>query len=257
MKTNQVMKSKERILFGIPIRQQTANGHLCLTDLQTSYDKAKEEFGWVDKRVDHFFNKGTDANYERVYELLLETNFIKVPFRTFMEVIGKEGFMKFLKRTGLYQTKGRGDKRATYCNPYIWMAVALWINPKIYAKTIIWLTDGLLELRHEVGDHYPEMCSAINQRHLNYSGKPAPPEVFKREARRLNELVFGSEKSKQRNEATKEELELMNRLQLMNANLIESGIGKTPRIAKLAEYVELHNLSLGSRKSKKLKEAPL
>ena len=52
MKTNIVMKSADRNLFGIIIKQNTKNGQsLSVTDLMKAYEKARMQYGWSDKRL--------------------------------------------------------------------------------------------------------------------------------------------------------------------------------------------------------------
>ena len=51
MKTNVTMKSKDRELFGVVIKQDTKNSFLSLTDLQEAYAVGRLNEGWKDKRV--------------------------------------------------------------------------------------------------------------------------------------------------------------------------------------------------------------
>ena len=43
MKSNVTMLSKDRVLFGVTIRQDTKNGFLSVTDLQDAYFRARVE----------------------------------------------------------------------------------------------------------------------------------------------------------------------------------------------------------------------
>jgi hypothetical protein len=56
----------------------------------------------------------------------------------------------------------------------------------------------------------------------------------------LNELVFGNNSVKRRNDATEKELDLMNKLQLANIKLIKSGIGKDERKNQLRIFANLY-----------------
>ena len=50
MKTKVVMKSSDRNLFGVTIRQDT-NQFLSVTDLQEAYTQARVKNGWADRRI--------------------------------------------------------------------------------------------------------------------------------------------------------------------------------------------------------------
>jgi hypothetical protein len=49
MKTNIIMNSPDRELFGIKIRQETKTNFLNLSDLQEAYTRARIQNGWSDK----------------------------------------------------------------------------------------------------------------------------------------------------------------------------------------------------------------
>ena len=51
MKTNVTMKSSDRNLFGVIIKQHTKNSFVSVTDLQNAYEKARWQYGWSDKRI--------------------------------------------------------------------------------------------------------------------------------------------------------------------------------------------------------------
>lgn len=47
--TNIIMKSKDRILFDVVIRQDTKDSFLSLSDLNDAYIRAREINGWSEK----------------------------------------------------------------------------------------------------------------------------------------------------------------------------------------------------------------
>ena len=196
MKTNITLSSSDRELFGITIRQNTKEGFLSLTDLQRAYEKARWIYGWSDKRINDILSS-IDTK-ERVFYLLKERGFIKTEISVFMEMVEKEGLTKVLKGLGLYKTTGRGSNKAVMADPYIWVLLAMELNPMLYAKVIIWLTDSLIFDRIEAGSEYLPMNTKIKQ----VVSTPNYPEY----ARAINRKVFGEHISGMRNLASSSEL---------------------------------------------------
>lgn len=140
----------------------------------------------------------------------------------------------------LYKTK-RGASGGTYMHPYLFVKFAMWLSPEFEVKCMKWIYDNLIELRHEVGDHYKPMCKAIESRFMEWSnGKQPDPLVYIREANFLKLLAFGYIE-KPRNEATEQELRLLNALQLANIKLILSGVGKDERHKRLRDFAVIYS----------------
>ena len=83
-------------------------------------------------------------------------------------------------------------------NPYIWMLLAMELNPMIYAKVVIWLTDTLIFDRIEAGTEYLPMNTAIK----NILGTPD----YSKFAKAINAKVFGQHITGMRNLASAKEL---------------------------------------------------
>lgn len=219
MKTNVTMISeKDRNLFGVVIRQETQNGFLCLTDLQEAYTRARVLNGWKTKDVAHIL--GYEENADRIFYLLKEQGIItdKTTLTSFYERVKENGITKVLKELGVYKTTGRGSDKRVMCNPYIWVLVAMELNPMLYAKVVMWLTDRLLLNRIEAGDFYKSLASALYKLpNPNYSGVSIA----------LNKKVFGKHELGIRNRAGKEELAELRRLEDNVAFAIEKGWLKT------------------------------
>lgn len=196
MKTNITMLSKDRNLFGITIKQQTKNSFISVTDLQKAYDKARWQYGWTDRRINDILSSINTK--ERVYHLLNERDMIKTGFPAFMEIVDKEGIVKVLKGLGVWQTTGRGENKSVYSDPYIWVLLAMELNPLLYAKTVIYLTDTLIFDRIEAGTEFKPMNSAIK----NIIEKPNYPAY----AKAINERVFGFHQTGMRQLASSKEL---------------------------------------------------
>lgn len=223
MKTNIIMKSeKDRELFGVVIKQETKTGFMSLTDLQEAYTHARVLNGWSNKRIDHIIKQV--ENSERIYYLLKEQGFVNVSIDTFTEMVEKDGMIKVLKKAGVYKTTGRGENKTVMCNPYIWVLVAMELNPQLYAKVVTWLTDKLILNRIEAGN----MCKALNS--ALYKIKNTD---FSKIAIELNKKVFGKHEAGIRNTRSKEELEKLYRLEDRLAFAIDRGyIKSTEEIIK-------------------------
>jgi hypothetical protein len=113
-------------------------------------------------------------------------------------MVKNEGLTKVLKGLGVYVTTGRGDNKSTYTDPYIWTLLAMDMNPMLYAKVVIWLTDSLIFDRIEAGNNFTPMNSAISR----IVDNPDYAEI----ARSINKKVFGQHKTGIRQEASSKEL---------------------------------------------------
>ena len=92
-----------------------------------------------------------------------------------------------LGKLDLAYKKGKGVDQKWFVNPYLFVMIALEIDPEIYAEVVIWLTDGLIENRNEAGDAYVRMCSAISKIVPN---KNDLKDNIKRVAKAINFIVF-------------------------------------------------------------------
>lgn len=214
MKTNVIMNSSDRVLFDVVVRQETKTSFLSLTDLQEAYTRARVLNGWSDKRLNDIFS--SKNNIERIYYILKEFDLIKAEISAFTDLVEKQGLVSILKEIGVYKTTGRGSNKSTYCNPYIWMLVALELNPQIYAKVVVWLTDKLILNRIEVGNLYKDLTRAItkfgNER-----------DNYIKVAKALNYKVFGRHEAGIRNFASKEELKTLQDIEIKIAFAIDMG----------------------------------
>lgn len=194
MKTNVVMRSTDRKLFGVTVRQETKTSFLNLSDLQNAYDIARGIHGWSEKNINDIINR--QSNIERIYYILESQELVNTSFRVFTENSQNEGIIRLLKRVGVYKMSGLGPSRSVSCNPYIWTLIAMELSPMLYAKVMTWLTDSLILNRIEAGDFYKDFSRAIV--------KFGPDYV--KVAKALNYVVFNRHENGIRNTATKEQL---------------------------------------------------
>ncbi len=217
MKTNIILKSPDRDLFGVTIRQSTKEQFLSLSDLQRAYEKARWQYGWTEKRVNDLLTY-QDTKL-RLYYLLLERGLIKTSLSTFIEMTEKEGVTRVLKGLGVYRTTGKGSDKAVMADPYIWVLVAMELNPMLYAKVIIWITDSLVFDRIDAGSEYLPMNTAIKSAIKN-------PDYTKF-AKAINIRVFGQHQTGMRNIACAKELRKIADIEKFIINAIELGWIKT------------------------------
>lgn len=218
MKTNVVMRSVDRNLFGVVIKQNTKNGqHLSVTDLMTAYESERLNQGWSDKRLNDIMS--SISFKERVYHLLNERGMIKTDLSAFMELIDKEGVVKALKSLGVWKTTGRGENKSTYADPYIWVLLAMELNPLIYAKVVLWLTDSLIFNRILAGSEFIPMNIAIS--------KVIQDPKYALYCCEINIKVFGRHEKGVRNSASIEELQNISDIEKFVTQLIEQGFLNT------------------------------
>lgn len=216
MKTNIVLKSSSRDLFGITIRQETKTGFLNLSDLQESFTRKRISEGWDEKRIDHILNY--KDNHERIYYLLKEQGVIIPTVTGFIEEVDSQGIAKTLKKYGFYKTTGARNTKTTWCNPYIFTLIALELHPEFYAKVVVWITDQLIINRIEAGNFYKELSASISRfKDVDYI----------KIAKALNYIAFGRHEAGIRNSGTKEQLNELYELEKQMSFAINMGYVKT------------------------------
>lgn len=217
MKTNQELQSPDRELFGVVIRQDTRDSFLCLTDLQNAYELKRGELGWSDRDLNNILS--TASVKERVYYLLQKREIITPSFSGFMESANRDGIVSLLKRIGVYRMSGKAENRKVMCDPYIWVLLAMEMNPEIYAEVVMWLTDRLIFDRIEAGDNFRPMNNAISK-------IVDKPEYYKF-AIEINRRIFGQHYTGIRNIAKSKELKLIAKIETSVKDMIELGFLKS------------------------------
>jgi hypothetical protein len=195
MKTNVVLQSSDRELFGITIRQETKTGFLNLSDLTKAYTYARVANGWSEKNVDRIMND----NIETIFYLLKKQGIITLHMSSFIETVKEVGFAKYMKSINAYKTTGARHTKTIWVNPYIFVMVAMDLNPLFKANVIDWLTDQLIINRIEAGN----FCKVLNSSVQRF--KPDGND-YKTLAYTLNKIIFGRHELGIRNSATKEQL---------------------------------------------------
>jgi hypothetical protein len=218
MKTNIIMKSEDRKIFGAIVRQETKTGFLNLSDLENIYQKQGIIEGWSAKRINELMQQ--KENSERIFYILKEQGLINyVELRELYENIENHGgITKYLKKIGVYKTTGARHTKTTWCNPYLWILIALELHPILYAKAVIWLTDKLVINRIEAGNMYRGLTSAVNKfKNVDWI----------KLAKALNYIVFNKHEAGIRNFANQKELKELEQLERQMAFSIDFGYIKT------------------------------
>jgi len=217
MKTHVTLKSTDRELFGITIRQNTKEKFLNVNDLREAYKKARIQYGWSDNSVSYIMR--SETLHDKIYYILFERKLTNVSLKTFKEMIDNDGAVNVLKTIGVWITTGRGENKTVMCDPYIWVLLAMELNPMIYAKVVMWLTDSLIFDRVDAGSEYMPMNSAIK----GIIEEPNYPKF----ASAINERVFGSHMNGIRNLANAKELRKIADIEKFIINAIKSKWIKT------------------------------
>lgn len=136
MKTEVLMK---RDLFGETIHQKSKTEFFSATDLVRAGNKWRALNGLTPFNMPAWFQQaGT-----------------------------KEFIQSLEKRYGKVKISGRGRGHHTWVHPFLFIDMALAINPELKIEVYSWLYDHLLKYRDESGDSYKKMCGAIYEASTN------------------------------------------------------------------------------------------
>lgn len=224
MKTMQLIK---RDFLGHSINQRSDNKFFNATDLLSLYN---DTTGSNKRFKDFWENNQTKEFIEALLNELNTNGDNSAHFETSIKSI-------FVETDVFISTRGRNG--STFMHPYLFIEFAAWLNADFRVKLYKWIYDNLIDFRNQAGDYYKEMCHVINDRYLEFYDKKPDPLIFIKEANYLNQLVFGVN-SGQRNEATENQLELMNRLQKANIKMIKEGKNKVDRY-KILRDLAIYN----------------
>lgn len=130
MKTEVTMKRK---LFDGSIRQKSKSGFLSANDLIESGNRWR----LVNNKKQFSFNSWKASQSTKDFIAEMENYFGQV-----------------LETT-------RGANGGTWVHPYIFIDLALAIDPKLKIEVYGWLYDELLKYRNHYGDSYRKMCGAL------------------------------------------------------------------------------------------------
>lgn len=204
MKTNVVLSSKDRELLGFRIPVMSKDGFVSITDTLKALNAKRKEKGLADKRLDDVLSS-RHIN-ERIVEIAKKLNENKIWTAAFA-ALNNPNFsissLSDLRKIGLARRKGKGEDQAWFIDPYLYVLVAMELDPEIYANVIIWLTDGLIKNRNDAGDAYIRMSAAL----WELLGHPDDfKDYISKVAEAINWTVFNEHYEGRRNHATMDEL---------------------------------------------------
>lgn len=141
MKTSVLMK---RELFGREISQNSKNEFFSATDLMKAGNKWR-----------------------------IENDLSPISFNDWYNTKSTQDFVKELEsQYGTIRISGRGRGVHTWVHPYLFIDLALSINPKLKIVVYSWLYDNLIQYRNDSGDSYKKMCGALYNTVSNKSTFP-------------------------------------------------------------------------------------
>lgn len=207
------MISKDKVLYGVVIRQDIKTSFMSLTGLQEAYTRKRVEMGWNDKRIENILSNKESA--ERIFYILKKQKYLKHEnLNEFMDMVESESLIKVMKWYKAYKTTGREENRNVMCDPYIWVLVAIELNPMLYAEVTGWLNDKLILDRIGIGDKYNTLSRAVSIfDDVDYAEM----------ADKLNWIVFNKHGYVLDGRATQEQLKELETLQSNLAFCIEMG----------------------------------
>lgn len=225
MKSNVVLSSRDRELLGFRIPVMSKDGFISITNTLRALNKKRKERGLAEKRLDDVL--GSKQINERIIEIAKKLNENKIWTAAFT-ALTNPGFsinsLSDLRKIGLARRKGKGVDQAWFIDPYLYVLVAMELDPEIYANVVIWLTDGLIKNRNDAGDAYIRMSSAL----WELLGHPDDfKDYISKVAEAINWIVFNEHYEGRRNHASMDELGDIIALENLIGINVEEGIFKS------------------------------
>ena len=175
MKTEVVMK---RTLFGEEISQKSKSEFFSATDLVKAGNKWRVQQGMQPFNLNKHFNK--EQTKEFINELEKEFSNVKI--------------------------SGRGRGHHTWVHPYLFIDIALAINPKLKIQVYKWLYDFLLKYRNDSGDSFKKMAGALYENTTKKS-------TFSKSMVKVADIIRESCGVNDWQKATEEQLKLRDKIQ--------------------------------------------
>lgn len=174
----------ERELFGSVIRQKHKSEMLSATDLINAYNK----------------------------NIIAETGDVRKAkeFRNYKKLSSTIEFIETLEEELGSDTKLIQNGKDNWVHPYVFLDIALWLNPKFKAKVYKWLYDSLLINRDISGNSYNKL-SGIVFKHKKPFGEAKSELKSIATAIQVACDISSSKKNKWES-ATEEQLSLRNRI---------------------------------------------
>ena len=222
MKTNVRLESESRELLGKTISVMSKDGFVCITEAVDALNHKRSLMGLGPRRIEDIIK--TKSFQERMPSLIKELygdRTCEIP-RIFDNGIEINKLTDLKKYKMAYRRGYRQDQK-WFINPYLFVMIALELDPEIYAKVIVWLTDGLIENRNLAGEAYIRMCKAVSS---IVNDKNEFKDKIQRVAKAINFIVFNEHDDGRRNKANKSEITEIVALENVIVGLINGGFIK-------------------------------
>ena len=188
-----------RRMGGFEVYQRTKDGFFSATKLLRQWNDANG----TTKRVDIFLNRDNTKEFiDALHKDDDEVENYGTDFQAVIEVKGTKS------------TKGQLPN-TYWMHPLLFIKFAMWLNPRFELQVLKFVQDQLIAFRHDAGDNYRELCSAVQIfDNCNY------PQM----ARALNHVVFGKHDKELRQTASEKELDDLQSIQKHLAFSINTGL---------------------------------
>ena len=128
-----------------------------------------------------------------------------------------QGFKSIKYVKGKNTSKGR-TKDQVWMHPYMFIKLAMWINPKFELQVIKFVYDELIKNRHLAGDNYNVLTAAL---------ATMPDIDYKKVATAIQWIVFNRTGKNLRQQATQEQLSEISDIESKLAYAIDMGFIKS------------------------------
>tara|TARA_R110002020_G_scaffold394423_1_gene604462 strand:+ start:41 stop:697 length:657 start_codon:yes stop_codon:yes gene_type:complete len=136
MKTKVIM---ERSMMGLPVRQDSKTEMFNANDMHNIGNEHRVNLGLGKKQLASYFD--LDSTKELINAVCMEDN------------IQSEDV----------KISRRGKNGGTWVHPVLFVDLVMWYSPKLKAKIIKWVIDGLLSARNNSGDSFKEANKVLTK----------------------------------------------------------------------------------------------
>jgi hypothetical protein len=199
------------------VKQRTSDGFFNFTDLVKQWNQATGQ----NKRIEHYFE---NASTKEFLKALFIDNYESPEKRGFKTIELSDSYeltKEDLKTLYVTARGGKGENRgATWMTPIMYIDACMWLNPAFKVKVIKFVYDEMIRYRHEAGDEYRKLGSAI--------GKIVPADFMKTAMKKIGEalnwIIFNEHESGIRNRFGDERKQReLSQLERKVADLINEG----------------------------------
>lgn len=201
-----------------------SDGYVCITDVMSALRDKREKQGADQIQLSHLME--TLDFQEKCNELLDK---LKSKNLLRLSSFSKDGRVSIssiydLSRVGLAYRKGKGETQRWFINPYLFVMLAIEMDPELYAEVMMWMIDGdMIGNHNQAGDAYIKMCSAVSK---VVKDKNELSDKIKQVAKGINFVVFNKHEDGIRNSASKDELNDIIDLENVISALVDDGFLK-------------------------------